>query len=196
MPRQGGAVLRARHDAPASSSVSPPERVSLPWRSAWRVATVFLITFLVLHLLWEQAKGSAVERLWINHATVGAVVHLINLVSPDTHAQAAGPRVRAPGGGINVLNGCEGTDLLFLLWAGLMAFPMAWRRRAPAIVFGLGLVFILNELRIFALFFALRSDKALFDLLHTTVIPLLLIVGIILYFHAWIDQEQRLAVNP
>lgn len=161
-------------------------------RRPWGAGLVFVLAFLALQALWGQAKGTALERLWIDTATVKTAVALIGFVSPELRATAQGSRIKAPGGGINVLNGCEGTDILFLLAAAFLAFPMPWRSRLAGLGLGVVLVYLLNEARILALFYAYRSDRELFDLLHTVVAPIVLIAAAAAYFHAWV-YRQRLA---
>jgi hypothetical protein len=39
----------------------------------------------------------------------------IGFLTPDIGAQAVGYSIKAPGGGMNIINGCEGLDVLFLL---------------------------------------------------------------------------------
>lgn len=160
-------------------------------RRPWVAGLVFVLVFLAQQALWSQAKGTALERLWIDTATVKSAVALIDLISPDIQAVAHGSRIKAPGGGINVLNGCEGTDILFLLAAAFLAFPMPWRSRLAGLGLGLALVYLLNEARILALFYAYRSDRALFDLLHTVVAPIALIAAAAAYFHAWTYRQRR-----
>ena len=172
-------------DASEAHSPEAPEP-----RRPWRAGLVFVLAFLALQALWGQAKGSALERLWIDTATVKTAVALINLISPDIQAIAQGPRIKAPGGGINVLNGCEGTDILFLLTAAFLAFPMSWRSRVVGLGLGVVLVYVLNEARILALFYAYRSDRALFDLLHTVVAPIILIAAAAAYFYAWAHRDR------
>ena len=148
-----------------------------------------MLAFVVLQTLWGQARGSALERLWIDTATVKTAVALIDLLSPELQAVAQGSRIRAPGGGINILNGCEGTDVLFLLAAAFLAFPMPRRSRLAGFGLGIVLVYLLNEARILALFYAYRSDRALFDVLHGLVAPLVLIAAVAAYFYAWAYRQ-------
>jgi exosortase family protein XrtM len=166
----------------------PPEAAAT--RHPWRAGLVFALAFLVLQTLWSQTKDTALERLWIDTATVKTAVALIGFVSPGIGVVAQGSRIKAPGGGINVLNGCEGTDILFLLAAAFLAFPMPWRRRLAGLGLGLVLVFLLNEARILALFYAYRNDRALFDLLHSLVAPIVLIAFAGAYFYAWAHRER------
>ncbi len=157
----------------------------------WHAMLIFVLVFVILQGLWGQAKGSAMERLWIDTATVNTAVALITLLSPETRAVAQGSRIKAPGGGINILNGCEGTDVLFLLTSAFLAIPLPWRRRLTGLGLGIVLVFVLNEIRILALFYSFRSDRALFDLLHGLVSPIVLITVAATYFHAWTYRKRR-----
>ena len=183
--------IRYSNGVPYLPDASEPVAAEAPEpHRPWRAGLVFLLAFLALQTLWGQAKGSALERLWIDSATVKTAVALINLVSPDTHALAQGSRIKAPGGGINVLNGCEGTDVLFLLAAAFLAFPMPWRSRLAGLGLGFVLVFVLNEVRILALFYSFRNDRALFDLLHSLVAPIVLVAAAAAYFYAWAHPER------
>ena len=149
---------------------------------------IFMAAFFALQWAWGQARGTAMERLVIDQATVRPAAFLVNLISPNTSAYADGSRLKAPGGGINILNGCEGTEVLFLLYAGLLAAPLTWRARMLGAVAATLFVYVLNQLRIIALFFAFRADPALFDALHGTIAPLLLIACSLLFFIYWLQR--------
>lgn len=150
-----------------------------------RQLLAFLVLVALLQGLWNWARGTMVERLVIDRATVASAVALINLAMPDVRAVAAGSRIRAPGGGLNILNGCEGVEVLFLLFAALAAFPLSGRRRLLGIAIGTLFVFLLNQARILALFYAFRTDKVLFGQLHGTIAPVLLILATVLFFIFW-----------
>jgi exosortase/archaeosortase family protein len=153
---------------------------------------MFITAFFALQSFWGQARGTAVERLLIDRVTVGSAATLVNLITPHVQAQADGTRIRAAGGGLNILNGCEGVEVLFLLAAAFAAAPVPGRRRWLGLASGTLFVFALNQVRILALFYAYRSDKALFDLLHGTVAPVALIALTAMFFLFW-THERRLA---
>ncbi len=153
---------------------------------------IFMVAFIALQWAWGQARGTVVERLVINQATVRPAAFLVNLISPGTSAYADGSRLKAPGGGINILNGCEGTEVLFLLYAALLAAPRAWRARLLGAIAATLYIYLLNQARIVALFFAYRSDAALFDALHGTIAPLLLIACALLFFLYWLQRYAPL----
>lgn len=154
-------------------------------RSALLRVGAFLSIFAVLQWFWRAARGSWLERLAIDDLTVGSAVSFIKFVTPAVQAVADGSRIRAPGGGINILNGCEGIEIIFLLVAALCVFPASWRQRFLGIATGTLFVFALNQVRILALFYAYRADKALFGLLHGTVAPVVMIAFSVVFLLLW-----------
>jgi exosortase/archaeosortase family protein len=146
----------------------------------------FLGTFSVLQLLWQALRGSFVEHLVIDWGTVRPAAWLINLLTPGIQAQAVGFSLVAPGGGLNILNGCEGMEALFLLAAAFAVAPLAPRQRIRGVLLGVAVVFVVNQLRILALFYAYRADASLFESLHGTVAPIAVVLVVLAYFYAWL----------
>ena len=167
----------------------PVGTATLPRGWAWRVAG-FVAIFVALQWGYGASRGGKLEQLVIHEATVKTAVLLIGWITPEVGARADGPRIKAPGGGLNVLNGCEGTDVLFLLCAAMLVAPIAWRARLLGLAVGLPLVFALNQGRVLALFYAFRDDRALFDLLHGALAPLLLIVAVGAFFVLWMARHD------
>jgi exosortase/archaeosortase family protein len=151
----------------------------------------FLVLFALLEYGWQSARETALERFAIDMCTVKPAAALIGLVSPQIGAAASGSRIQAEGGGINILNGCDGTEILFLLCAAFAIAPLTLRQRGSGMLAGVALVFVLNQGRIVALFYAHRSQNELFYLLHGTVAPLVMIVAVGLFFFAWTSRAQR-----
>jgi exosortase/archaeosortase family protein len=170
---------------------SPTEPPPRPWPT-WIRIVIFVICYATLQALYAGCGGTVVENFFLERAGSRPAAVLIGMLQPTLNARAVGARVTAPGGGaINIGNGCEGTDLYFLLFAAFAAASLSLRLRGIGLGIGLILAFILNQVRIIALFLAYRSDRALFDLLHTTAAPVFLVVALALYFHAWLHYSQR-----
>jgi exosortase family protein XrtM len=157
---------------------------------------VFVLVAGALQALWSAARGSAVERVVIDGATVHTSVALIGWLTPDVAVHGEGSRIRAPGGGINILNGCEGTEVLFLLVAAMLAYPASWRQRGLGLLAGTAAVFAFNQARLLVLFYGLRADRSLFSSLHGLVTPLVLVLCTVLFFIGWMAWAQRAAMPP
>lgn len=166
---------------------SPPPRI---W-PLWLQLGVFTLTFVLLQAGWSSVRGTAVERIAINDATVVPAAWLVRRITPEVRAMAVRSSIRAAGGGINVLNGCEGFEVLFLLVAALLIAPLTWRRRVVGLVAGTLLVWVLNQGRILVLFYANRTDKELFSLLHGTVAPLVMIVLVSIAFVLYLSMPRQ-----
>jgi len=149
-------------------------------------AIVFLLVFAVLQLGWQALRGSSVQRFVVHDATVRPAAMLVNLLTPNVHAQAAEFRLLAPGGGLNILNGCEGIEALLLLFAAFAAAPLSWRSKLAGFCVGSVVVFAVNQLRILTLFYAYRADHALFDPLHSIVTPIAVVLAVTGYFYGWL----------
>jgi exosortase family protein XrtM len=151
----------------------------------------FLLLFGAFQLGWQALQGSAVADAVVQQAVVQPAVWLVNAITPAVQA-SVGPRaLRATGGGLNIRNGCEGLEAEFLLCAAILVFPLRLAARLRGVLAGTVLVFLLNQLRILVLFYAWRGAPALFDALHGTVTPILMVLGTCLYFTAWLTFERR-----
>ncbi|ATE60026.1 archaeosortase/exosortase family protein [Thauera sinica] len=154
---------------------------------------LFVLLFAVMLGAYDAGRGGWVERLVIDRATVGTAAWLIDAADPALGVEAAGSRLRAPGGGINVLNGCEGADVMFLMASAMLVAPLSWRRRLAGLAVGAAMVFALNQVRIIALFYSFRSDPGLFEMLHGLIAPLLLVAAVAAFFFVWLERAPAAA---
>ena len=156
----------------------------------WR-AIGFVGIFAILQFSWQALHGSAIERLVIHDGTVVPATFFANRLTPDVHVAAVDFSMRAAGGGLNILNGCEGMEALFLLLAAFAIAPIPWRSRVIGLLLGIAVVFIVNQARILALFYAYRANHALFDPLHAIVTPIAVILLVSAYFYTWLIYASR-----
>lgn len=186
----------AAHPTPAEGghTVPPPAPEApsaLPNRPVWLIAIGFIVAYVVLQTGWIAARGTILERWLIEDVNVRTSVALIRVLSPQIEAVARGASVVAPGGGLNIRIGCEGTEILFPLLAALLAYPLSWRARVFGLTAGTLLVFALNQARLLSLFYSYRGDPALFGQLHGFVTPLLLMVCVTAFFAGVLQWDRR-----
>ncbi len=151
----------------------------------------FLLLFTLLQLGWQGVQGTVVQWIVVHDLTVRPAAALVNGLTPALHARAVKYSIVAPGGGLNILNGCEGVEALFLLAAAFLVAPISWRSRAIGFLIGTAVLFVVNQVRILTLFYSYRADAALFDTLHGTVTPIAVIVLVCCYFYAWLAYSGR-----
>ena len=153
----------------------------------WR-AGIFLAVFALLQGWYSTAaRGTWIERMVIDQITVKSAASLIQFFDPSVGVQPVGSRLHAPGGGINVINGCEGIDVMFLMVAAMLVAPIPAKARLVGMVIGILVTLALNQVRVIGLFYAYRMDRGVFDMLHGVVAPMLLIVAVAGYFLLWLS---------
>lgn len=181
MPQRGSATT---HDFGEGTPLARPAR----WLAR---AVIFLLLFTSLQLTWQSLRGTVVERFVVHTCTVAPAAFFVDVLTPSVRARAIGSVLHASGGGLNILNGCDGLEALFLLTSAFCVAPLAWRHRLAGIVAGVAIVFLVNQVRIVALFYAYRLDHPLFDSLHGSVAPIAVILVIAGYFYAWLVYGTR-----
>lgn len=177
-------------NATTSHAALPTVGRALSLRGVIVRALGFLLIFVSLQAGWEWARGSLIEKFWIQHVTVRSATNFINLVTPDTRAVAQASRIVAPGVDLTVHFGGEGTDAFFMLAAAFLVVRLPARSRLIGLATGLLWVFMLNQLRISALFYALRADRNFYDLLHATAAPYLMIALAGGFLHLWLRSAE------
>lgn len=150
-----------------------------------RLLGVFAAVFAALQYGMLKSEGTAAERLLIDRATVSVAAAIADRVFPDDRVLANGHMLVSSRVRMNVLRGCEGTDLLFLVIAGVVAFPANWRSRLAALAGGIALAYSLNQLRILALYYTIRDARQYFEFVHAYLAPTAAIAAIALFFWSW-----------
>jgi exosortase/archaeosortase family protein len=159
-------------------------------RSWWFQIVVFLGLFAAMQTGWDALRGSGIEHLVIDELTVKPAAWLVSTISPAVAVHASGTHLNAVGGGINVLNGCEGLEVMFLLVAAMLIAPIAPMWRVAGALGGSVVVYLCNQGRILALFYAVRYDHGLFDTLHGVVAPLLLVLVAAGFYVFWLGRHR------
>lgn len=184
-------------DHPAAGEGKPgaaPGKRSM--RRELNFAALFLVLFFVLQFAYSLTRGSAVETVVIDLATVKPSAAAIAWIAPLDQARAQGHRIVSSHGSLSVLNGCEGTESLFLLLAAILAYPMPLSARLKGAALGAALIYSLNQARIVALYFAHRNSAEAFSLLHGYVAPVLIILLASLFFLWWIGRKECRTHGP
>jgi exosortase/archaeosortase family protein len=137
----------------------------------------FVAVFGVLQAAWQWSEGTELHPWLIDRGIVAPAAALARQITPSESVVSEGNVLRGAGTQLRIVNGCDGTETLFLLCAGFAVAPIPWRRRALGLLLGLPFVYALNQARILGLYYSLRADAGLFDALHGIVTPVLMVVA-------------------
>lgn len=94
--------------------------------------------------------------------------------------------------GVNINNGCNGVEAMLILLASIIAFPASMKARAAGLVLGALAVQLLNAIRIVTLYLLGAYQPRLFDMFHTAVWQIVIILSAIGFFLLW---SARVAPN-
>jgi exosortase family protein XrtM len=110
---------------------------------------------------------------------------LIHWLAPAEQVAGIENRIVSAGVQLSIVRGCDGSGVAFLLIGAICAARAALRRTVLGILGALALVYVLNQLRIVALFFIDGWRPSWFTPMHVYFIPTLMILLGTLYFALW-----------
>lgn len=154
-------------------------------------AITFMALFFVFQLIYQNSRSTHVEDFIITGMTVMPSAALISWLTPEEDVTAQGHRLVSSHVRMSVLNGCEGTEVILLLCAALLAFRMPWQRKLSGVVLGSLLIYTANQVRIVALYYCLRFDHSLFAPLHGYIAPIAVIIVAVIFFFYWTAYARR-----
>jgi exosortase H (IPTLxxWG-CTERM-specific) len=94
--------------------------------------------------------------------------------------------------GVNINNGCNGVEAMLILLASIVSFPASLKARATGLLLGALAVQVLNAIRIVTLYLLGAYQPRLFDMFHTAVWQIVIILAAIGFFLVW---SARVAPN-
>lgn len=153
-----------------------------------RKIALFIAVFAALQLAWQASTPLGWPNGFVARLIVPPAAFAIDLITPAIHAHADGSRLLSPGGGLHIVAGCDGTEMLFLLVAAFVVAPLRWRSRLGGMLVGLPVVYLLNQVRILALFYSQLGTSALFDAVHGLVAPVATVVFIAAFYYGWLNR--------
>jgi exosortase family protein XrtM len=166
----------------------PDANRTRPW---FIYVVLFLVIFGALDYGYYLSRGTAVERLLIDTLTVRPAATVINTVAPAALTRASGHTLLSPVGQIDVMQGCEGTEGMFLLIAAVLPFPARWPSKLAGAFGGVLLMYAMNQLRILALVASLRWHREWFASLHGLIAPTFIVVAGSLFFFIWANTATN-----
>lgn len=147
------------------------------------------IQFVGCYALLDYAYFKIPVDLFMNviyhHGVVAVCADLINWVAPAEQVLAQHNHVVSSKADLEIVRGCDGAGVLFLMVSAIIVFPSTWRRKLVGLVLGIALVYGLNLLRVSGLYFVVAYHNDWFLLIHTYLAPTLMILAGCCYFAWW-----------
>jgi exosortase family protein XrtM len=179
-----------------SGMESAPPRAPRSWS---RHPAVFFVLFVIFFLALQQGYLWLREQTgnaWSARLNTSVAVRLINLLDATADAQALHTEIIAPRARVEIMKGCEGSDVVLLAVAALLAFPLPLFRKMLGLLAAALLIYVVNLIRITSLFFVLAYRPQWFDLLHGAIWQTLIILLVAAFFLVWTHPAHRAHEPP
>ena len=94
----------------------------------------------------------------------------------------------AKGFTMEVRDGCNGVNVVILLWAAILAYPSNWKWKLTGLGAGLAAIQILNLFRLISLFYLGQYSPSIFEFAHLYLWETLIIIDAMVVFGLWIRR--------
>lgn len=152
-----------------------------------RKQVLFLVKFFViligayLLIAWSPVNDRVIVPFTEGIARWSAVI--LNGIGQEV--SVTGTTITSPRFGVNINNGCNGVEAMLILLASIVAFPASMKARAAGLMLGAIAVQGLNAVRIVTLYLLGAYQPKLFDMFHTAVWQIVIILAAIAFFLVW-----------
>lgn len=148
---------------------------------------LFLVKFFAvlvgayLLIAWNPVNDNVIVPFTAGVAKVSGT--LLQLIGQDVTVN--GTVIRSSRFAVNINNGCNGVEAMLILLASIVAFPASMKARAAGLLLGALAVQLLNAIRIMTLYLLGAYQPRLFDLFHTAIWQIVIIMAAIGFFLVW-----------
>ena len=133
-----------------------------------RFALIFIVSLGIFSLLFQldAMDRFVVVPLTTLSARVASVI--LNLFGMQTSVDGT-VLSGADGFSVNILKGCDGSYVMAIVVAAVLAFPSTWKEKGIGLALGIPGVQIVNLVRIVSLYYIGVKQPALFEQFHIYV---------------------------
>jgi hypothetical protein len=151
---------------------------------------MFSLFFSLFEFLYFIIPDAFLSGVIYHHGLVLPSAAIIQFLHPTEQVIAAHNILSSRGFSLEVVRGCDGAGIIFLLTAAILAFPASVKNKIFGIVTVSSLFIILNFIRIVGLYFVMSYKSQWFAPLHTYFIPTFIIILGCLFFAVWVQMAS------
>lgn len=147
-------------------------------------ALLFFAIWYLIYELWLLPKGELDE--WLSLNIVGVSDGLIRVLGYDTWTMH---RIIGIGesAGIELVDGCTGISAIGLFVGFILAYPGDWKRRISYTFLGIGIIYLVNILRIVTLVITQEEWIEFFDFTHDYSTTTIFYIVIFIMWIFWVQ---------
>lgn len=162
------------------------------FRQAWLQFLLFAGCYVLLDYGYFQIPVDLLTHVIYYHGMVSVCADAINWAAPLEQLSIKHNHLFSAKADLEIVRGCDGAGVLFLVISAVLAFPAGLRRKLTGLLLGIGLVYALNLFRIGALYFIIAYRPDWFQLIHAYVAPTLTVILCCIYFAWWAFSDKSI----
>lgn len=152
--------------------------------------TVYFVTILAgLNLLYYLLTGTSVEDFILAVMTTKPPAFIINFLTPAEQVTVNGTELSSKYVTFSVVSGCEGMGGILLIISAVCAANVGFKGKLEGLLWGVSFIYVLNILRIVALYYVMRHFSNAFNFAHYFVGQTIIIVLGCAFFVVWISRS-------
>ncbi len=152
---------------------------------------IFLALFGLLQWLYFLIPWTVLKDIIYHYGIVTVSVDIINFFTNE-NLTAIENKLSSSKAILVIIRGCDGSGSLFLLCSAILAFSATVKDKIIGLIFGITLLYIVNQLRIIGLYFVVAYQKEYFLPIHTYYAPSFIVIICGLYFAWWAYRSANL----
>jgi exosortase/archaeosortase family protein len=119
---------------------------------------------------------------------LSANAHVCNwvLVMLGQKSHVTGSTIYGSSVSLTVKRGCDALDSIWLLCAGMLAYPVSWRSKTMGILLGVAALAFINVVRILSLYAVMLKAPAFFETVHIEIWPIAFVILASFLWIVWI----------
>ncbi len=159
-------------------------------QSANRFVILFIILFAVFEGLYFLVPIDYLNNTLYPLLITEPCTAIINFFNGDSSVVARNSFIQSRTANLQIVRGCDGSGVLFLLIAAILAFNTSLKNKFVGIISGILFVYIVNTIRIIFIYYIVSHYKQYFVEFHSLIAPSIIILLTSMAFIAWANWSH------
>ena len=155
-----------------------------------RFLAIFGLVLIVYYLSTTTEVASERFFPWYLRINAEATTWLLNF-GGYSNVTVSGQVITSPDFSMAIERGCDAIEPSALFVAAVLASPVLFRRKLPALIIGTSLLLVLNLARLVSLFLTGLHLKAFFDVMHLQIWQAAFIIVALMFWAVWASSVFR-----
>ena len=146
---------------------------------------LYISCYGLFNFLYFQIPDQFYSDVLYHFGVVAPCANLINGLAPLEHVAAVQNHLLSGRADLVIVRGCDSAGVLFLLSSAVLAFKASVRQKLLGLLFGVGIVYSLNIVRLVGLYFVEAYRREWFEFAHLYMAPTLMLLAAFIFFAWW-----------